>query len=546
MDTIKKNDLVELEITGYTAEGSGVGRWQGLAVFVPLTAVGDFIQARILKVAKNHAFGKIERIIAPSAARVAPDCPQFAQCGGCVFRHIRYEEELQAKERRVRDAVERIGGFPALPIRPILGAKQPDGYRNKAQLPIGRAKDGGILLGFYANHSHRIVACEQCNLQPPAFAAAMDAFREWAALSGDEPYDEASGKGRLRHLYLRQAESTGEMMVCVVVNGGGVHKEAELAQLLRERVPGLKSVIINSNRARTNVVLGNQCRVVWGQDHITDRLCGLEFYISPLSFYQVNRVQAERLYGQAAEYAGLTGKETLLDLYCGAGTIGLSMAAQAGRVIGVEVVAPAIEDARRNAERNGVTNAEFLCADAAEAAARLEARGERPDVVILDPPRKGCAPELLHTVVRMGPKRIVYVSCDPATLARDLRLLADMGYAPQELTPVDMFPHTNHVETVCLMSKLNTKQHIEAELNMDELDLTSAESKATYEEIKEYVLKHTGLKVSHLYIAQIKRKHGIIERANYNLPKNEDAKQPVCPPEEEKAITEALKFFGMI
>ena len=423
---MKKNELVEITITGYTAEGSGVGRWNGMAVFVPMAAVGDVLEVRILKVAKTHAFGKIERILSPSPARIEPDCPQFAQCGGCVFRHIHYKEELRAKEQRVRDAVERIGGFTNLPFRPILGALQPDGYRNNAQLPIGRAKDGSLTMGFYAHHSHRIVNCPNCKLQPPSFQAAMEAFRAWVPLSGDEPYEEATGKGRLRHLYLRQAEATGEAMACVVVN---------------------------SNRERTNVVLGKKNRVVWGQDHITDRLCGLDFHISPLSFYQVNRTQAERLYQQAADYAGLTGKETVLDLYCGTGTIGLSMAKKAKRVIGVEVVAPAIEDAHKNAERNGIVNAEFLCADAAEAAAKLEARGERPDVIIVDPPRKGCAPELLHTVVQMNPERMVYVSCDPATLARDMRILADLGYVPQELTPVDMFPRTNHVECVTLFKR---------------------------------------------------------------------------------------------
>lgn len=454
MEQIKKNDRIELEITGYTAEGSGVGRWQGMAVFVPMTAVGDRLETRVLKVAKTHAFGKIEQILQPSPERVAPDCAYFSQCGGCVYRHLSYDAELRAKQQRVKDAVTRIGGFPDLPVREILGAEQSDGYRNKAQLPIGRGPDGEIILGFYANHSHRIVSCDQCRLQPPAFAAAMDAFREWARLSGDEPYDEQTGKGRLRHLYLRQADATGEVMVCVVVNGNGVHKEPELVELLRKKVPGLKSVVINSNRERTNVVLGKKNRVVWGQDHITDRLCGLEFHISPLSFYQVNRTQAERLYQKAAEYAGLTGKETLLDLYCGTGTIGLSMAGSAGRVIGVEVVAQAVEDARENAVRNGIENAEFFCGDAAEAAAKLRARGEKPDVVILDPPRKGCAPELLETVAQMQPQRVVYVSCDPATLARDLKRLAELGYEPQELTPVDMFPRTAHVESVVFLNKL--------------------------------------------------------------------------------------------
>ena len=546
MTSLKKNDLVEISITGYTAEGSGIGHWNGMAVFIPLTAVGDTVEARILKVAKTHAFGKMEHILIPSSARIQSDCPQFQKCGGCVFRHIHYAEELRAKEQRVRDAIERIGGFQNILIHPILGAEQPDGYRNKAQIPIGRTPDGELTMGFYANHSHRIIDCAYCQLQPPSFQAAMDAFRTWAALSGDEPYNEATGKGRLRHLYLRQAEATGEEMVCVVVNGNGVHKEDILVRLLRERIPGLKSVMINTNRERTNVVLGKKNRVVWGQDYITDRLCDLDFHISPLSFYQVNRTQAERLYRQAAVYAGLTGHETLLDLYCGTGTIGLSMAAQAKRVIGVEVVPSAVEDAIKNAERNHITNAEFFCMDAAEAAFMLRQRGEYPDVVILDPPRKGCSGELLRTVVQMSPKRIVYVSCDPATLARDLRILADLHYIPQELTPVDMFPRTAHVETVVLLSKLNTKQHIEVELNLDELDLTSAESKATYDEIKAYVLEKHGLKVSSLYISQVKRKCGLDVGQNYNLSKKENAKVPKCPPEKEAAIMDALKYFQMI
>ena len=318
-------------------------------------------------------------------------------------------------------------------------------------------------------------------------------------------------------------------------------------RLLRERIPGLKSVMINTNRERTNVVLGKKNRVVWGQDYITDRLCDLDFHISPLSFYQVNRTQAERLYRQAAVYAGLTGHETLLDLYCGTGTIGLSMAAQAKRVIGVEVVPSAVEDARKNAERNHITNAEFFCMDAAEAAFMLRQRGEYPDVVILDPPRKGCSGELLRTVVQMSPKRIVYVSCDPATLARDLRILADLHYTPQELTPVDMFPRTAHVETVVLLSKgkIDSKK-VRVEFSLEDMDMSGFQNDATYGQIKERVLQQTGLKVSSLYIAQVKQKYGIIERENYNKPKSENAKQPKCPPEKEAAITEALKFFGMI
>ena len=450
---LKKNDSIELEITGYTAEGSGVGRYENIAVFVPLAAVGDRLRVKILKTAKTYAFGKLEQILSPSPDRVRQDFSQFAKCGGCVYRHIDYAAELRAKEQRVRDAVERIGGFRDLPIRSIVGSANPDHYRNKAQLPIGKAAGKGITLGFYASHSHRLIPCEECFLQPAAFTAAMRAFQEWAIKTGEDVYNEATGKGRLRHLYLRQAGATGEIMVCVVVNGNGVHQEPELVELLRKNVPGLKSVIINVNRERTNVVLGKKCRTVWGEDTITDMLCGLKFHISPLSFYQVNRDQAERLYTIAGEYAGLTGGETLLDLYCGTGTIGLSMAKKAGKVIGVEIVEQAVEDAKRNAERNGIANAEFLCADAAKAADMLKNRGVRPDVVVLDPPRKGCDSSLIETVVKMGPERVVYVSCDPATLARDLKIFAQQGYVPKELTPVDMFPRTSHVETVVMMSR---------------------------------------------------------------------------------------------
>ncbi len=542
---LKKNDSIELEITGYTAEGSGIGRYQEIAVFVPLAAAGDRLRVKILKTAKTYAFGKLESVIEPSRDRIAPDCPQFALCGGCVYRHIGYEAELRSKQQRVQDALERIGGFRDLKVEPIVSAENPDHYRNKAQIPIGEI-DGKIQMGFFANHSHRIIPCDSCYLQPEVFTAAMQAFQEWAGQSGEDVYREETGRGRLRHLYLRQAGATGEVMVCVVVNGNGLHHEPELAELLREKVPGLKSVIINVNREKTNVILGKKNRTVWGSDHITDILCGLKFNISPMSFYQVNRDQAERLYSIAGEYAALTGNETLLDLYCGTGTIGLSMAHKAGKVIGVELVGQAVEDAKMNAARNGIHNAEFLCMDAVKAASMLSDRGEKPDVIILDPPRKGCDAELIETVANMAPKRVVYVSCDPATLARDLKLFASKGYKPQTATPVDMFPRTSHVETVVLLSQQKPSDRIAIDLDLDEMDVTSAEMKATYAEIKDYVLKEHGLKVSNLYISQVKRKCGLEVGENYNLSKSEDAKQPNCSEEKEKAIVEALKHFGMV
>ena len=451
---LKKNQSVELTVTGYTAEGNGVGRFQGIAVFVPQAAAGDRLQVKILKTAKSYAYGKIERILSPSADRVAADCPRFATCGGCVYRHIRYRAELAAKQRRVQDAVERIAGFHFTVLNPIVGAEHPDHYRNKAQLPVGAAPDGGVTLGFYAACSHRIVDCGACLLQPEVFASAAEAFRTWQKRTREDVYNEKTGRGHLRHLFLRLAEATGEVMVCIVVNGNGVHDEPGLVEALRKNVPGLASVVINSNRERTNVILGPKCRTVWGRDFITDELCGLSFRISPLSFYQVNREQAERLYGIAADFAGLTGRETVLDLYCGTGTIGLSMAKNAGRVIGVEIVGQAVEDAKKNAAENGVENAEFLCMDAAKAADMLKNRGERPDVVVLDPPRKGCGPELIGAVAKMAPRRVVYVSCNPETLARDLKRFALLGFKTMQITPVDLFPRTAHVETVVLMSRV--------------------------------------------------------------------------------------------
>lgn len=450
---LHKNDIVRLQITGTTAEGMGVGRYRDFAVFVPLTAPGDEIEAHVLKVLKSHAYAKIHRLIAPSPDRVEPDCPVFAQCGGCCFRHISYEAQLQIKEARVRDALSRIGGFSDLPVRPILGAEQQNCYRNKALLPLGKAQNGKLTMGFYAFNSHRIVDCADCRLQPEVFQTAAKAFARWFESSGETVYDEQSHTGKLRRLYLRYGEASGEVMICVVINGQSMKHADALVETLRETVPGLASVMLNINTERTNVALGKESRLLWGSPFLRDALCGLEFQISPLSFYQVNHGQMERLYTIATGYASLTGTETLLDLYCGIGTIGLSMAKYAKKVIGVEIVPEAVENARENAKRNHIENAEFLCGDAAFAAAELKKRGEAPDVIVLDPPRKGCSPALIETVASFAPKRIVYVSCDPATLARDLKLFAQLGFAPQEASPVDMFPGTAHVECVVWLKR---------------------------------------------------------------------------------------------
>lgn len=449
----RKNQCIELEITALTAEGMGLGRCQGLVVFVPLTAPGERIRAKLLRVKKHYAYGKMEELLSPAPARVIPDCPIFAQCGGCQLRHITYEEELRAKQIQVRDALDRIGGFPDLPLAPILAAPARNEYRNKALLPLARGKDGEMQMGFYAVNSHRIIDCrERCLLQPEVFHRVMAVFRAWQTQYQVSLYDEESHSGLLRRLYLRWAEAAGQLMACVVINGNDLPHWQPLLSALRQAAPELASFVLNSNRERTNAALGEEYRILWGAPYIEDELCGLRLRLSPPSFYQVNRVQAERLYRLAGEYAGLSGRETVLDLYCGVGSIGLSMAHGAKRLVGVEIVPQAVENARENARRNGIANAEFLCGDAAKAAALLAQRGERPDVVLLDPPRKGCAPELIETAASFGASRIVYVSCDPATLARDLRQFAALGYTPIKAAPVDLFPATSHVETVCLLT----------------------------------------------------------------------------------------------
>lgn len=544
---MKKNDIIKLTIEGMSAEGSGIGRTEtGMAVFVPLSAVGDVLEVKILKVKKTYAFGKIEKVLEPSTDRIEVDCSYFNKCGGCVYRHISYEAEKRVKEQKVRDAVQRIGWLCDVKINPILSPENSNRYRNKAQLPVGKEESGKIITGFYAKHSHRIIDCTDCLLQPMLFQTVTDVTKSFLQDTKQEPYNEETHSGKLRHIYIRYGEQTGELMVCYVINGNGLKQEDVLVKRLKERLPQLKSVVINVNREKTNVIMGAKTRVAYGRGFIYDILCGLKFKLSPLSFYQVNRRGAELLYGKAKEYAGLNKEDILLDLYCGTGTIGLSMAKQCKKVIGIEVVAQAIEDAKQNAEENQIRNAEFICGDAAQAAFALKEQGIKPDVVIVDPPRKGLAEELIRIIVQMAPKRIVYVSCDPATLARDLRLFADQGYQTKELTPVDLFSRTSHVETVVLLSKLHTNKHIEVEFEMGELDLTAAESKATYEEIKEYVLDKYGLKVSSLNIAQIKAKCGIDERENYNKAKNENVKQPNCTEKKENAIKDAFKYFQMI
>lgn len=540
MPGLEKNCIYRAHIDGYSSEGLGIARIDGQVVFVHGAIRGEVCDVLVMKVLKNAAFGKIAALVEPSPARRTPDCPYYGRCGGCDFRHMSYEEELWAKRARVQDALTRIGGAEVT-VEEILGAEQPLHYRNKSIYPISPAGE----VGFYRARSHQVVNVEHCLIQKPEADALAQALRDYIARFQVAPYDEATGRGLLRHLYVRTS-CRGESLACLLVNGSRLPHEEELVAMLRAAAPKTCGVVLGENTRRGNAILGDRYRTLWGRDYLTDTLCGLELRLSVPSFYQVNHDQAQRLYEKALEYAGLTGRELAVDLYCGAGTITQVLARRARHVIGGEIVPEAIRDAEDSARRNGVENVEFLCGDASRLAAELRQRGLRPDVICVDPPRKGLAPDVVEAAASMTPGRIVYVSCDPATLARDVARFAPLGYRPVRACAVDLFPGTAHVETVCLLSKLQSKEHIEIEVTMDELDLTAAESKATYEEIREYVLEHTGLKVSHLYIAQVKQKYGIIERENYNKPKSEDAKQPQCPPEKEKAITEALHHFGMI
>lgn len=448
---LKKNDIIKLNITSMTAQGSGVGKTDdGIVIFVPLSAPGDELMVRILKTKKTYAYGKIEEILSPSKDRIDWDCPCFSKCGGCVYRHISYNSELEIKHNRVKDAIQRIGGFTDLKINPVVANDNINRYRNKAQLPVQNTKNG-VELGFYANHTHRIVSCEDCLLQPELFKKVMDITKAFMETTNQSAYDERTGKGKLRHLYIRYGEKTDQLMVCYVVNRKGLKQEDVLVKELRKALPNLESVIFNSNRENTNVILGAKNRTAYGKDYITDILCGLEFKISPLSFYQVNRSQAEKLYTIAKNYADLKGDEVLLDLYCGTGTIGLTMADKCKSLIGVEIVEDAIKDAEENARINNIDNVRFICGDASKAAKQLQSEGIKADVIIIDPPRKGCDSSLIDTIVEMSPDRVVYVSCDPETLARDLKLFAEKDYSVKEITPVDLFSRTAHIENVALI-----------------------------------------------------------------------------------------------
>ena len=448
MDKPRKNQVCDLRIEGYSSDGDGIARLNGMAVFVKGAIAGERCRVKLLKVGKSAAWGRIEQVVTPSPARIRPDCPHYPRCGGCALRHMTYEEELRFKRQRVEDALRRIGGLD-LPVEVIHGAAHPQRYRNKAQFPV--SGKNGVQIGFYRARSHDVIDVPDCLIQDRAANAAARAVKDWMTRKHVPAYDEVTHTGLIRHVYVRTSRA-GEALICILANGDRLPHEVSLVEALRTAVPEAVGVVLGINTEKTNVILGKRYRTLWGQDFLYDTLCSLSFKLSVPSFFQVNPEQTEVLYQKAAEFAGLTGAETVVDLYCGTGTISLVLARHAGQVIGAEIVPAAVEDARENARRNGLDNAEFLCADAKQAAAELARRGLRPDVISVDPPRKGMAEEVIDSIVSMAPARVVYVSCDPATLARDCARFAQRGYQALRAEAVDMFPRTHHVETVCLLT----------------------------------------------------------------------------------------------
>lgn len=575
MAQYSKNDIVTVKIEDIGTEGEGIGKLEGFTLFVKDAVMGDVVEARLVKVKKNYAYARLEKVLTPSPLRVEPVCPYHKQCGGCQIQAMSYEAQLQFKENKVKNNLVRIGGFDQLFIEsvmePVVGMEQPWHYRNKAQFPVGTDKDGRIITGFYAGRTHSIIANTDCALGVEENEPILQKVLAYMQNEKVSAYDETTGQGLVRHILIRKGFTSGEIMVCLVINGKSLPKEDRLVSTLRE-IPGMTSIWLNYNTKNTNVIMGTEGRVLWGQNTITDVIhrrsieeinsgkdClrydskenapqGITFAISPLSFYQVNPIQTEKLYSLALEYAGLTGEETVWDLYCGIGTISLFMAQCAKEVHGVEIVPQAIEDARKNAERNHIENATFYVGKAEEVLPRLyEEEHIFADVICVDPPRKGCDEACLNTIIKMAPKRIVYVSCDSATLARDLKYLCENGYEIRKVRAVDQFGQTVHTETVVLLSKgMIDSRKVKVDFSLEDMDLSELKGKATYAQIKEYVFNETGLKVSSLYIAQVKKKCGLEVGENFNLPKTENAKQPQVTPEKEEAIMKAFRHFGVV
>lgn len=455
---MQKNDEMILKIEDMGVDGAGIGKADGMTFFVKDAVIGDVVRAKVMKLKKTYGYARLMELLEASPDRVEPKCPYYRQCGGCQIQALSYEKQLEFKERKVRNNLERIGGFSEIPMEPIVGMEEPYHYRNKAQFPVGTDKDGHIVTGFYAGRTHTIIPNRDCALGLPVNREILDLVIDFMEKYHVSAYDEKTGKGLVRHVLIRCGFTSKEKMVCLIINGKSLPHSEKLVEALR-KIDGMTSISINCNTGRTNVILGRKTVVLWGQEYITDQIGEISYEISPVSFYQVNPVQTEKLYGLALEYADLHGEETVWDLYCGIGTISLFLAQKAKQVYGVEIIPQAIENAKRNAVKNGIENAEFFVGKSEEVLPEFyekeaaAGRKAHADVIVVDPPRKGCDEKLLETIVKMAPDRVVYVSCDSATLARDLKILCENGYELKRARAVDQFCHTVHTESVCLMER---------------------------------------------------------------------------------------------
>lgn len=539
----KKNDIVTVKIEDMSHDGSGIGKADGYTLFIKDAVIGDEVEAKIMKTKKNYGFARLMNVLVPSPDRTEPKCPKARACGGCQLQFLSYEKQLEFKKNKVEGNLRRIGGFRDFSIEKVMGMENPWRYRNKAQFPFGKDKDGNIVTGFYAGRTHAIIPNRNCYLGVEENEEILNLIIEYMEENHVEPYHEETGKGLVRHALIRYGFTTKEIMVCLIINGDSLPKKDRLIERL-VKIPGMTSITANVNKKRSNVILGEKILPLWGQGYITDYIGNVKYQISPLSFYQVNPVQTVKLYETALAYAGLTGNETVWDLYCGIGTISLFLAQKAKQVYGVEIVPAAIEDAEKNAELNGIENAEFYVGKAEEVLPReYKEKGIYADVIVVDPPRKGCDEELLSTMLAMRPERIVYVSCDSSTLARDLKILCSEEYRLERVAVCDMFPASVHVETVALLTRKKDVERIDIEMTVDREDVTE---KATYQKIKDYILERYGIKIHTKYIAEVKRKHGLPMHEAPNkvdVPKRE---YPACPEDKVKVIEEALRNFGLI
>ena len=577
---MKKNDIFELEITDMGTDGEGIGHYDGMTFFVKDALIGDVITARATKLKKNYGYARVEEIKTPSTFRVEPQCELHKRCGGCQIQALSYEKQLEFKNNKVRNNLMRIGGFSEAKLdskmQPPVGADNPYRYRNKAQFPVGYDRDGNIVTGFYASRSHNIIPVEDCRLGVPQNKEILDIIKEWMNECGITPYDENTHKGLVRHVLIRYGFTSKQIMVCLVINGDSLEakrRAGNAADILCERlskIDGMTSISYNINKENTNVILGKKTVCIWGRPYIEDTIhllsypdftpqgTGITYQISPQSFYQVNPKQTEKLYSTALAFAGLTGNENVWDLYCGIGTISLFLAKAVpnGQVTGVEIVPEAIENAKKNAALNGISNTSFYCGAAEDVVTDMVAKRRTPskedtngalaDVVVVDPPRKGCDAKLLDTIVTMNPEKIVYVSCDPATLARDVKVLGEKGYEVKKVRACDMFPQGGHVETVVKLSLKKDTPKIEVTMEPDEESNYTPEEKATYPKIKDYVKVKYGVNVHTSYIAQVKRMCGLDMGENYNKSKKENPEVKQCPQEKVEYIKDALRHFGVL